>query len=204
MTQAALQLVPASKSRAKKETKSDIILRLESEKTVLQDQLAQETATLKAAALQSQEKASATIATISAQLDKLQNPEHSEVVETIKVAFQSRNMVWTGFGLVFGGWAPLASYIIAHIELQGHYQNYKSAMLVGALLFSAPTVFQWFKEVFDSAVKAFGLVVLLEGVMCFSDTVWLGISALVLLMVINGIQSGCNMALRREKNEFKF
>lgn len=191
MTQTALQLVVAPKLRSKKESKSEAVLRLE-----------KETQSLKASALQSQQKAEQTIAQLSAELNKLQNPEHSEVVETIKVAFHSRNIVWTGFGLVFGGWAPLASYIIAHIELQGNYQNYKSAMLVGALLFSAPTVYQWFKEVFNSAVKAFGLVVLLEGVMCFSSTVWLGLSALLLLMVINGIQSGCNMALRREKGMY--
>ena len=82
---------------------------------------------------------------------------------------------------------PLASYVIAH-----HETTTKQAMwvLVGAaLLFSAPTLADWAQKWTKSATKAWGFTCLLEGVMVFSGTEYLGYAGLAILMAIN-----CNSA----------
>lgn len=134
----------------------------------------------------------------------LENPEQSEVVEAVKIAFNRRNRLAALWGLVKGGWAPLASYYVAHQELDGNYYQPLTLLVAGALLFSAPTVYEWCVAAFHSKVKAVGFVVLLEGVMVFSKLHWLAISAVFLLVAINGIQSACNLAIRKPKNEFQF
>ena len=45
---------------------------------------------------------------------------------------------------------------------------------------------------------------LLEGVMTFSRTQWLGIAALTMLIVINGIDTGCNLVTDRCQRDRQF
>jgi hypothetical protein len=137
---------------------------------------------------------------LATQLDKLENPEQSEVVEAVKTAFKRRNLIAALWGFVKGGFPSLAAYYIAHEEIQGNYYQPLSILVFGALLFSVPTVYEWCKTAFNSSVKAIGFVVLLEGVMVFSNIHWLGVAALTLLIAVNGIQSACNLAIRREKS----
>ena len=64
-------------------------------------------------------------------------------------------------------------------------------LVLGGLLFSAKTVWQWAHQAFaNDAWKATGFVVLLEGVMTLSQIPALAIAALVLLTAINGIATG--------------
>lgn len=158
-----------------------------------------------------QSQAAATLAAqqvieLSQKVFAFENPEQSEVVEAVKVAFSKRNRLAAVWGLIKGGWAPIASYFVAHTEVNGDYSLHPilSLLVAGALLFSAPTVYEWCMAAFNNRAKAVGFVVLLEGVMIFSKIHWLGVSAVVLLVAINGIQSGCNLAIRRKEPEFKF
>lgn len=138
---------------------------------------------------------------LTMQVDKLENPEQSEVIEAVKVAFQRRNRLAAFWGFIKGGWAPIASFDIVHSQLPKTTGNLNSALtvlVVGALLFSAPNVYEWCVAAFKSRAKALGFVVLIEGVMVFDQSVWLAYSALVLLIAINGIQSACNLAIRKK------
>lgn len=149
-------------------------------------------------------KLSTKIEQLQTQVHTLENPEQSEVVEAVKIAFNKRNRMAAFWGLSKGGWAPLASYFVAHKEIGSNYYQPLTLLVLGALLFSAPTVYEWCMAAFNNRAKAIGFVVLLEGVMVFSHIPWLGISALILLISINGIQSACNLAIRRKKPEFSF
>ena len=202
--QSALQLVqPVKAPKTKRPTKAEIIAKLEDEKRELQDRN-----------VQLQSDSNHRVQELLTRCDKLENPEQSEVIETVKTAFKRSNRLAALWGFVKGGWAPAASFILVHHEIaaalakDASFTQPKvlvlSALVVGALLFSAPNVYQWCKAAFNSAAKAVGFVVLLEGVLVFSGTEYLVWSALGLLIAINGIQSACNLAIRRQKNEFQF
>ena len=64
-----------------------------------------------------------------------------------------------------------------------------AALVLFALLFSAPTLIEWAERWCNGKIKAIGFTVLLEGVMVFSTSEYLAITGLVILMAIN-----CNSA----------
>lgn len=71
-------------------------------------------------------------------------------------------------------------------------------MVVGGLVFSAKTVYEWTRTAFHCRYKAVGFVVLLEGVMVLASSQWLTIAALVYLIVINGIGTGVRLGKAQE------
>lgn len=84
---------------------------------------------------------------------------------------------------IAGGFIPAASYVVAHIEAQDN--NYLYGLVAAALLFSAPTLAAWAQRWCDGAVKAWGFVVLLEGVMILSQIPYLNLVGLGILVCIN-------------------
>ena len=119
------------------------------------------------------------------------------IVDQVRQATQKQNRLATGAGFTLGGFVPSAVFSIVHYELKETPLLW--IIVLGGLLFSAITVFRWSKIAFDSGVKAVGFVVLIEGVMTFSGLYWLSCTALALLIVINGIATGCNLALNRRE-----
>jgi len=92
---------------------------------------------------------------------------------------------------------PVASYQLAHHEVvpgAALYAQPAAWMVLGALCFSALTVYGWAKMAFGSGVKALGFVVLLEGVLVASQTPWLALGALGYLVAVNGVATGCRLA----------
>jgi len=61
----------------------------------------------------------------------------------------------------------------------------------------------WFRAstgfAFNSGWKAFGFCLLVEGVMTFSTLAYLSWAALAILAVINGIETGCKIALNQKQ-----
>jgi hypothetical protein len=103
---------------------------------------------------------------------------------------------------LLGGFVPLASFFVAHFELSAITPLYTQRALylvLGGLAYSAKTVWQWGTLAFQNGFKAFGFVVLLEGVMVTSHILWLSIAALVYLMAINGIATGCNLTAKASR-----
>ncbi len=126
------------------------------------------------------------------------------VVQQIRLAFHARNRLATLLGIVvFGAFAPLASFWVAHFEL-ATASSWRFAALgsivLGSLVLSAKTVYQWANLAFRDAWKATGYVILVEGVMIFSVTAWLAWIALGLLIIINGIAGGVNLTMKARKS----
>lgn len=106
-------------------------------------------------------------------------------------------------GFAFGGTVPYASHEAAgratRFLVNGDMARFwiATAVTLGCLLFSAPTVTSWGREAFGSKAKAIGLVVLLEALLVFGHTLeldrlsWV---ALGLLGVVNATSAACRLA----------
>jgi hypothetical protein len=127
----------------------------------------------------------------------------SKTTKTVSVIEQVRqatgNPIALGIGSILGGFAPSASFVLAHVEhaapdsLKGFI---KCLFILGALIFSAKSVYQWTSKAFADGQKAAGFVVVLEGAMLLTDTQALSYAALALLIGINAAAAGCNLALQ--------
>lgn len=119
------------------------------------------------------------------------------VVAQVKAAFSPVNRVAAVLGGLIGGSVPFGAYWIAHNELAlsaALWTQFKFYLLIGALLFSAKTVYQWGKSAFQDAWKAAGFVVLTEGIMVASSTPTLSAFFLALLMGINFAATAATLA----------
>jgi hypothetical protein len=121
------------------------------------------------------------------------------VVEQVRLASQREHRLAGLCGFLLGGFVPLATYVVSHVEYdraQAWYAQMATLLILGGLLYSARTVYDWGKLAFSVPAKAAGFVLLLEGVMTFSASHWLGVAALVYLMVINGVATATRLVLQ--------
>lgn len=136
----------------------------------------------------------------------------AQTTKTVSVIGQvrhaARNPIALSVGAILGGFAPAASFVLAHVEhaapdsVKGFI---KCLFILGALVFSAKSVYQWTSKAFADGQKAAGFVVVLEGAMLLTDTALLSYAALALLIGINAVAAGCNLALQdAPKSEKKF
>lgn len=87
---------------------------------------------------------------------------------------------------------PLATWWLTHHELDWSAPTSGSALYLalGGLLFSSRSVYAWGKHAFQGdALKAFGFVFMLEGILSLVRAEWLSLSALVILMAVNAIST---------------
>ena len=125
----------------------------------------------------------------------------SGVVSQVRAALQPKARLATCLGFLLGGFVPLASYVVAHHEIDPSkplYLQVATAIVLGGLVYSARTVYEWGKMAFQSPFKATGFVLLTEGIMVTAQSRWLAIAALAYLIVINGVATGCNLSLRKD------
>lgn len=126
------------------------------------------------------------------------NSNNLAIVQQTQLAFKKENLGATFGGFLLGGVVPFMSYMVAHHDMKSYFDP-KALLVLGGLVFSFYTVNRWGENAFQSKLKAFGFVVLIEGTMVFSNITWLSIVALVFLIVINGIATGVNLALGKKK-----
>lgn len=122
------------------------------------------------------------------------------VVAQVTESLRPQNRLATALGFLLGGIVPLATYVVAHREIAPErplYGQLAAFLVLGGLVYSARTVYDWGKLAFRLSMKALGFVVLIEGVMISSHTEWLSITALAYLIAINGVATGCTLANRR-------
>jgi hypothetical protein len=122
------------------------------------------------------------------------------VVGQVRLAFAAKNRLATALGALLGGAVPVGSYQLAHHEIDLSlplWAQLKVWLVLGGLVFSAITVFSWGKLAYGSGWKAAGFAVILEGVLLTSTTPWLAAGALVYLVAINAVATGCNLTARR-------
>ena len=128
------------------------------------------------------------------------------IVDQVRRATHKTNRLATIAGAILGGFVPLATFTLTHHEIdwQGAwYAQIHALLALGGLLYSAITVYRWGCVAFSMQAKALGFVILLEGVMSFSHTTLLSLSALFLLVTINAVATGCNLALDGKRSRAK-
>ncbi len=116
------------------------------------------------------------------------------VVDQLRRAFSPGHRLGAVIGAGIGGFVPVASYEIVHVEVLAN--PWLWALVAGALLFSGLSVFRWASDAFASTWKGAGFVVLCEGAMVLSRNHWLGLSALGLLVLINVCSCSCALQVR--------
>lgn len=115
------------------------------------------------------------------------------VVEQVRRSTRKTHRLAMACGAVLGAFVPGAVYWLAHTEASARPMLW--VLIAAGLAFSATTVYEFGRSAFQHTAKAMGFVVLLEGVMVASSTRWLALVALVLLVAINAVSTGCNLAL---------
>lgn len=118
------------------------------------------------------------------------------IVDQVRVALSREHRLATMIGALLGAVVPFATFCVAHRELDtaAPWTDPRAALVVGGLIFSARTVYQWGQLALGSGLKAFGFTVLLEGIMVASAQPWLAIVALVYLCAINAVATGTTLA----------
>lgn len=119
----------------------------------------------------------------------------NSVVEQVRVAFKPHNRLATTCGFILGGFVPSATFCILHWDVAEH--PWMWAVAAGGLIFSAKTVYDWGRVAFGNGAKALGFCLLVEGVMSLSSIFYLAAAALGLLVLVNGIATGCVLALNQ-------
>lgn len=123
----------------------------------------------------------------------------TSIVDQFKSATARQNRVATAAGFLIGGFVPAATFFLVHFGVAD--APWLWAIVAGGLLFSAKTVFEWGQVAFQNGWKAFGFCLLVEGVMTFSppSLIVLSGAGLAMLVVINGVATGCNLSLNRSE-----
>lgn len=118
------------------------------------------------------------------------------IMKQVRTATRGSRLAVFG-GFLLGGLIPAASFLVAHNEVTSPTGSPAPFVIVlGGLMFSALTVFQWGRSAFQSTWKALGFVTLTEGVMVFSGQQALSVVCLAYLVVINGLATGCRLAIQ--------
>ena len=118
------------------------------------------------------------------------------VVEQVRRGFHKKNRLAMACGSILGGFVPAATYVIGHMEVADN--PWMWVAVIGGLIYSAKSVYDFATAAFRQPVKALGFVLITEIVMTFSSTQALSMSALALLISINAISAGLNLALERK------
>ena len=119
------------------------------------------------------------------------------VIDQTRIAF-SVSAIGACVGILIGSAVPLTTFMIAHHEWKEWWSIY-SFLVFGGLIFSAKTVFAWGKDAFRDSYKALGFILLIEGVMVFSNIHWINLLSLSILIGINAISTGANLVLKPQK-----
>lgn len=116
------------------------------------------------------------------------------LVRDVRTACTKKHRLAMLLGALIGGFVPVAIFFTAH---HGGFvwQSESGGLVAGGLLYSVQTVYQWARQAFGQALKSVGFVVLLEGVMVTTHIGWLAVTALVYLVVINGVSAGVTISL---------
>jgi hypothetical protein len=125
----------------------------------------------------------------------MQSSRNPGVIEQFRVA-KSNPAALIG-GCLLGAFVPFVTFWVAHFELNKEtlFSSFQPGLflVLGGLVYSAKTVWQWGRLAFNCPWKATGFVLLIEGAMVTTQTLWLGVMALGYLMVINAVATGCTL-----------
>lgn len=134
--------------------------------------------------------------------------KHPGPIHQLRLATRSPGAL--ALGAVLGAFVPVASYVTVHdggmLAYEGgrlHVTDWTDPrwlLVLGALTFSAKSVYQWAHAAFDDVAKALGFTVICEGVLLMSTTPWLGWTAIAMLTLVNVMASSATLALRDQSD----
>lgn len=140
-------------------------------------------------------------------------------IDEVVIAVRSQNRLSTYFGSVFGGVAPIFTFVEAHydginmgdalnalIKWQPYEITAALFIVIGGLIVSSIKVYNAMVEAYDSKFQAAATVLLLEGTLSFSHVefngvYWLSLMALAMLIGVNALVSSTKLALKRTLKE---
>lgn len=125
------------------------------------------------------------------------------IAAQVKLAFQKQNRIEAVAGLLFGGYIPVAIWEFVHYELTQDrlWLQPKAYFVTAGLVVSLITVIAWAQTAFDNWFKSVGYGILVEGAMTMSSNIYLSLSGLFLLIVINGLSAACLLALKKQQGK---
>lgn len=121
----------------------------------------------------------------------------AQVVAAFGLSPAAAGKVAVVLGVVLGTFVPVAAFVTAHVQLGGNLWQPTGLLVLGALVYSAKTVFAWGRMAFGEGAKALGFCVLVEGVLLVSTVPWLSYAALVILAAINAIATTARLRLQK-------
>jgi hypothetical protein len=122
-------------------------------------------------------------------------------VEKVKMASHKNKRLAFVLGAIAGGFVPVASYVTAHYQLNdatGAGAFVAWLMVIGGLIYSALSVYDFGVNAFGSKFKAFGFVLLTELLLVFGTVKWVSIMGLLILIGINSVVAGVNLSMEKE------
>ena len=130
-------------------------------------------------------------------------PARLGILGQIETVCKPENFLGAILGTSFGGFVPVATYTLCHVEIAGHpvmQADHSIAwgivwlccLVAGGAVYSVHTVTQWGKVGFRHWDKAVGFVVIMEGVMMTASTQPLRRTALAFLIIINAFATAYN------------
>lgn len=131
---------------------------------------------------------------------KVNSVKELSFVEKVKMATHKNKRVAFILGAIAGGFVPVASYCIAHLQIpqaEGFISFVSWLMVIGGLIYSALSVYDFGKQAFGSSAKAVGFVMITELVLVFGQLEWLCYGALAILVGINSVIAGVNLAMEK-------
>jgi hypothetical protein len=120
-------------------------------------------------------------------------------VDQARAVFRSGNRLSALVGLIMGGFVPLASYALIHLEVGKRPTLW--VLVAGGLVYSALNMFGWMQRLFGNRWMALGWVVLLEGTMTACSIAWLSLTGLSILMILDGITTAITITLQKPREE---
>lgn len=133
---------------------------------------------------------------------KVSKEDTTSVLGQIRFCLKPENRFAMAWAALLATIVPLSAYWLSHFEVPADYAAgttwkviIKLIFVLGALTFSALTVFEWSKRMTKDTRKAIAYTVLVEGAMLASDTNWLGWYTLGLIITINVVAYGVNLIL---------
>lgn len=125
----------------------------------------------------------------------------SEVVLQFLSVVKGEHRIAACFGGIMGGLIPLCSYIGIHYEVdftKEYYLQWQWWVVVFCLGFSLPKVYQWARIGFQSWMAGACFALAIELVMISYRNIYISLACLLVLMSINAISAGANIALKRQ------
>jgi VIT1/CCC1 family predicted Fe2+/Mn2+ transporter len=119
------------------------------------------------------------------------------ILDQVSLAAKPQNRLASFMGGILGGFIPIASFVLAHIECPIYPIMW--ILVAAGMAYSAITVYEWASIAFKYWAKAFGFVVLVEGVAIFAHTPQIFYAALTILVAINAIATAYTLVSDREE-----